>query len=267
MGRIIVFGAGGRAGRAAVEEARRRGHRVTAVVRDPARYGDLAAGGAALTPDGAAGRTADDTVTTPDRAVTAAGDAAGRTADAAVTTPDGSAASAGGGTANGVPVVAGDVTEADVVVRLAVGHDAAINAAADLGARPGDFFPAAARALLDGLARAGVGRLDPLGLASALETGSGTLLMDTPGYPQEYRAFYLGHAAGTDVLRTASTPLDWLVLSPAGDFDHGGTRTGRYRTAPAGAASRISYADFAIALLDEIDAPKHHRTHLGVEAG
>ncbi|MET8046846.1 hypothetical protein ABZU75_04530 [Streptosporangium sp. NPDC005286] len=54
---------------------------------------------------------------------------------------------------------------------------------------------------------------------------------------------------------------------PAGDFDHGGDRTGRYRTAPADADSRISYADFAIALLDEIDTPKHHRTYLGVEQG
>ncbi|HEX2312530.1 MAG TPA: NAD(P)H-binding protein, partial [Thermomonospora sp.] len=43
MGKIIVFGAGGRAGRAAVAEAVRRGHEVTAVVRDPARHPDLAA--------------------------------------------------------------------------------------------------------------------------------------------------------------------------------------------------------------------------------
>lgn len=54
---------------------------------------------------------------------------------------------------------------------------------------------------------------------------------------------------------------------PARNLDHGGDRTGRYRTAPADADSRISYADFAIALLDEIDTPKHHRTHLGVEQG
>lgn len=69
-----------------------------------------------------------------------------------------------------------------------------------------------------------------------------------------------------DVLRTVPPGLDWLVLSPAGDFDHGGARTGRYRTAPAEATSRISYADFAIALLDEIDNPQYHRTHVGLEA-
>jgi hypothetical protein len=106
-----------------------------------------------------------------------------------------------------------------------------------------------------------------VGLASILETASGVKLMDTPGYPQEYRSFYLGHATGTDAFRAAATTLDWLAISPAGDFDHGGARNVRYRTARADAASRISYADFAIALLDEIDAPRHHRTHLGVEEG
>jgi uncharacterized protein len=188
MGRIAVFGAGGRAGRAAVGEARRRGHQVTAVVRDPAEYGDLAAGG--------------------------------------------------------VRLVAGDVTDVDSVARVAVGHDAAISAVYDAGAQPDVFFTGAARALLDGLARAGVGRLLVVGLASVLKT-----------------------AAGVDALRAATTELDWLVVSPAGDFDHGGGRTGRYRAAAAEAASRVSYADFAVALLDEIDTPKHHRSHLGVEAG
>src|SRR5262245_54535021 len=41
MGRIVIFGAGGRAGRQAVAEARRRGHEVTAVLRDPSRYGGV----------------------------------------------------------------------------------------------------------------------------------------------------------------------------------------------------------------------------------
>jgi uncharacterized protein len=210
MSRIIIFGAGGRAGRAAVQEAILRGHQVTVVVRDPAKYADLAA--------------------------------------------------------DGVRIVAGDVTDSVSVAQLAQNHDAAISAAVDLSTPPDVFFASAASALLDGLARAGVERLLVVGLSSVLETASGELLMDTPSYPQEYRFFYLGHAAGMDVLRAATT-LDWLVISPAGDFDHGGTRTGRYRPAAADARSRISYADLAIALLDEIDTPKHHRTHLGVEEG
>ncbi|SCL64836.1 NAD(P)-dependent oxidoreductase [Micromonospora peucetia] len=212
MGRIIVFGAGGRAGRAAVREAQGRGHQVTAVVRDPARHPDLAS-------------------------------------------------------TDAVRVTSGDVTDADRVGVLAVGHDAAIHAAADLTAPPDVFFPAAARALTTGLASAGVGRLLVVGLASVLPTAGGDLLMDTAGYPQEYRSFYLGHAAGAEMLRHAGPELDWLVLSPAGDFDHAGTGTGRYRQAAADAASRISYADFAVALLDEIETPRHRQVHLGVEQG
>ncbi|MDI6104055.1 NAD(P)H-binding protein [Actinoplanes sp. NEAU-A12] len=210
MGRIVIFGAGGRAGRAAVAEARRRGHRVTAVVRDPRAHGGLAT--------------------------------------------------------DGVRVVAGDVTDGDSVARAAAGHDAAISAVYDPAAPPALFYTGAARALLAGLGRAEVTRLLVVGLASVLTTEGGTALMDVPGYPQEYRTFYLAHAAGTEVLRTAAGGVDWLVVSPAGDFDHAGSRTGRYRPATADAASLISYADLAVALIDEIDTPRHHRTHLGVEA-
>jgi putative NADH-flavin reductase len=211
MGNIVVFGAGGRAGRASVVEARRRGHLVTAVVREPGKYVSLAG--------------------------------------------------------EGVRVVAGDVTDNDSVASVAEGHDAAISAVYDAGAEPGAFFVGAARALVDGLPRAGVRRLLVVGLASVLPDASGTILMDTPGYPQDYRSFYVAHAAGAEALRTGADGIDWLIVSPAGDFDHDGVRTGHYRTAAADAASRISYPDLAVALLDEIDMPGHHRTHLGVEAG
>lgn len=48
MGRIVVYGAGGRAGRRAVAEARRRGHEVVAVVRDPAKHAGVAGEGIRL---------------------------------------------------------------------------------------------------------------------------------------------------------------------------------------------------------------------------
>ncbi|MGW1766891.1 NAD(P)-dependent oxidoreductase [Streptomyces sp. NPDC002073] len=159
----------------------------------------------------------------------------------------------------------GDVTDAAAVARLAAGHDAVVAAVYDPGADPGVFFPAAARALADGTARAGAGRLVVAGLASVLPTADGTLLMDTPDYPQAYRAFYEGHAAGVDALRgPAGGGVDWLVLSPAGDFDHEGEAGGGYVVAPAAAEARITHADFAAALLDEVERPTHHGVHVGV---
>lgn len=203
--RIVIFGAGGRAGRQAVAEAHRRGHQVTAVVRDPEGHSDLP----------------------------------------------------------GAQVVAGDVTDAVSIAHAAVGHDAAISAAVDLSMPPYDFFTASSRALATGLAKAGVRRLVVVGLASIMPGASGAPLMDEPGYPNEYRSFYLGHAAGLAELQSGD--LDWAYLAPAGDFDHDGTRSGSYQFAEYGdAASRISYADFAVALIDEIDAPRHRRAAVSV---
>ncbi|TDC50844.1 NAD-dependent epimerase/dehydratase family protein [Jiangella ureilytica] len=164
-----------------------------------------------------------------------------------------------------VRLVAGDVTDADAVATLSAGHDAAVHAAADLGVPAARFFPAAATALLSGLTTAGVRRLVAVGLASQLPDVTGTPLIDTPGYPSEHREFMIGHGAGLDVFRTALTSLDWLVIAPAGDFDHGGPRIGRYRFVPGDAASRISYADLAVAVADELERPRHHRLALGVE--
>jgi putative NADH-flavin reductase len=200
MGKVLVIGARGRAGRAAVDEARRRGHEVTAVARTTGNASDL---------------------------------------------------------------VAGDVTDTGRIAELAAGHDAVIAAVYDGGTDPSEFFPKASRALADGLDKAGVSRLIWVGLASILPTADGTLLMDTPDYPQDYRAFYLAHQTALDTF--AASTLDWVSIAPAGDFNHANPiRTGTYRIAPADASGLISYADLAIALLDEYDRPTHHGCAIGV---
>nr|WSW69153.1 NAD(P)H-binding protein [Streptomyces sp. NBC_00995] len=206
--RIVVFGAGGRAGRRAVAEAVARGHQVTAVVRDPDRHGDFGAG---------------------------------------------------------VSVVAGDVTRADSVAGVAAEHDAAISAAGRLDMPSDEFFVSAAHALLDGLARAGVGRLVLIGIGSTLETAPGVAVHDAPGFPEAARAFSLGHTAELGVLRAAETDIDWLVVAPPPVMlDDVAPRTGRYRTGAeqvmTDGAPSFSYADLAVALIDEIETPKHHRS-------
>jgi uncharacterized protein len=198
VSKILVIGARGRAGAAAVAEARERGHDVLGVAR-------TAEGG----------------------------------------------------------LIAGDVTDAGRIAGLAAGYDAVIAGVYDGGSDPGEFFPAAARALVEGLEKAGVSRLVWVGLASILPTADGTLLMDSPGYPTEYRSFFLAHQAALDLF--AGSPLDWVSIAPAGDFNHADpSRKGSYRVAPADAQDLISYADFAAALVDEADNPTHHRTAIGV---
>ncbi|MCX5412501.1 NAD(P)-dependent oxidoreductase [Streptomyces sp. NBC_00059] len=209
---IVVFGAGGRAGRRAVAEAVARGHRVTAVVRNPDAYRDLAG--------------------------------------------------------TGVNVVSGDVTDADSVALVSDGHDAAISAAGRTDMDSEEFYVSAAHALLDGLSRAGVGRLVLIGIGSTLETAPGVMVHDAPGYPEEWRAFSLGHAAELGVLRAAVTEIDWVVIAPPPVMlDVEAPRTGRYRTGghqvlppSADGATGFSYADLAVALIDEIENPVHRRS-------
>ncbi|OMI41294.1 NAD(P)-dependent oxidoreductase [Streptomyces sparsogenes] len=211
MARIAVFGAGGRVGRHLVAEADGRGHQVTAVVRDPAKYPGLAAGN--------------------------------------------------------VTVVAGDVTDPAGVAAAVTGHDAVISSIyrEDIDAK--ELYGGAARALLAGLGEAGVGRLVVIGLAATLETERGVRVLDAPDFPEAFRTFALGHAAGLEVLRSAPPELDWLVANPPMNLEWEGARTGRYRLfggqLPPG-GGRISYADLAIAVLDEIETPQHHRTQLAV---
>jgi putative NADH-flavin reductase len=203
---IVVFGAGGRAGRRVVAEATARGHRVTAVVRDPARHPDL-------------------------------------------------------------PAVAGDVTDAASVAAVAAGHDVAVNAAARLDVAADAFFPAAARALLSGLPAAGVGRLVAIGIGTVLEAAPGVAVHDTPGFPADARAFSLGHAAGLDALR-GDHDLDWVVLAPPPVvLDDVAERTGRYRLGDGrvlSGATAFSYADLAVAVVDEVERAAHHRALVAV---
>lgn len=219
MSRIVIFGAGGRAGHHAVAEAASRGHEVIAVVRDPATHPELARAGA------------------------------------------------------GVTVVAGDVTEADSVATVATGADAAVNAAARLDMSSVDFFEGAARALLDGLGRTGTARLVQIGIGSTLEVAPGVAVHDTPDFPAEGRTFSLGHSAGLDVWRQADTDIDWLVVAPPPTLlDDEALPTRRYQIgghqvlpSPEG-APMFAYADLAVAVLDQIDSPTHHRDLVAVGA-
>ena len=167
-------------------------------------------------------------------------------------------------------MVRGDATDADSVASLAAGHDAAVNASARMDMPSEEYFTPAARALLDGLTRAGVGRLVVLGIATTLEVspGSGVRVMDDPAFPEEYRLFSQGHVAEFELLlEEAPAGLDWLMVVEPLDLNAQAPSTGAYRTAVGSVVAgsgRISHADLAVALLDEIEVPRHRRVQLGV---
>jgi hypothetical protein len=162
----------------------------------------------------------------------------------------------------GLTSIAGDVTDAASVAATAAGHDLAINAIGGAAKQPG-VHTRAAHALLEGLPRAGVKRLAVVGGAGSLETAPGVRHVDNPDFVEAYKPEALGQAEALDVYRAADAgELEWTYLSPAATIMPG-ERTGIFRLdgdqllRDADGRSEISIEDYAVALLDEVEAPKH----------
>ena len=91
----------------------------------------------------------------------------------------------------------------------------------------------------------------------------GVQLVDTPEFPDIYKAEALAGRDFLNVLRTENE-LDWTFLSPSALFVPG-ERTGKFRLGTdelligTNGESKISMEDFAIALVDELENPKHSR--------
>ncbi|UPM54063.1 NAD(P)-dependent oxidoreductase [Gottfriedia acidiceleris] len=87
-------------------------------------------------------------------------------------------------------------------------------------------------------------------------------LVDTPEFPKEYYATASKMTKGLHDLQK-TTDIKWTFISPAAFFDPNGKRTGAYQKGKDNfivnkkGNSYVSYADYAIALLDEIENPQH----------
>lgn len=92
-----------------------------------------------------------------------------------------------------------------------------------------------------------------------------TRLVDAPDFPDSYKPLALNMAKGLDFLRTVKD-VNWTYFSPAAEFIADGKRTGKYILGGEefftnnNGQSKISYADYAIAMIDEIESGKYNRT-------
>lgn len=156
----------------------------------------------------------------------------------------------------GVTPVAGDAADPTALARLIRGNDAVISAL---------NFDIPADALLSALKQAGVGRLLVTGGAASLETAPGVRLIDDPNLqvPEAWKPAMLGGIAFLDALRQEGE-IDWTFFSPAALIFEG-PRLGRFRlgrdqlVTDAAGESKISFADYAIAMVDELEQKRHSR--------
>jgi putative NADH-flavin reductase len=136
-------------------------------------------------------------------------------------------------------------------------------------ADPG-VYAIAARAMLKALETYPRMRLIVVGGAGSLERQPGVTEIDSPedlrktlkslGLPVEYEVAVRGHRDALNVLRLSNRL--WTYFSPAEQI-YAGERTGRFRlggdqlVVDADGRSRISFEDAAIALIDEVELPRH----------
>lgn len=199
---VAIIGAAGRAGSRIQAELLRRGHSVTAIVRNPAKVA----------------------------------------------------------AAPGLTVKAGDANNAETLAPLLAGHDAVVSAVM--------FLDSNAESLIGAAKASGVPRYLVVGGAGSLEVAPGMRVLDLPEFPEIYKAEATKGAEFLDRLKTEPT-LNWTFLSPSAEFVLG-ERTAKFRVgsdsllADETGRSWISYEDFAVALVDEIETPKHERKRFTV---
>ncbi len=170
----------------------------------------------------------------------------------------------------GVTYVEGSVLDLDALGDVLAGADFVVSAHSprgDMSDRVLDVLRDLADRLTGTRTRLGVVG----GAMGSLSAPGGPRLWDL-GVPEEYR-----HEAGVgvetlDLLQASDPGLDWFLVHPPKVFGAWvpGERTGSYREGgdvvveDADGESFISGADFAIALVDEIDEPRRHRDRFTV---
>lgn len=160
----------------------------------------------------------------------------------------------------GVTYASADATQSETLTPLFKDKDAVISATRFVGSNPQE--------LLNAVRRSGVPRLLMVGGAGSLDLAPGKLLIESPDFPEAYRPEAVAGVHVLNILR-ATTDVDWTFLSPSAIFTPG-ERTGIFRLGDdelltdATGKSHISMEDFAIAMVDELEHPRHHRRRFTV---
>ncbi|WP_353113931.1 NAD(P)H-binding protein [Microbacterium sp.] len=171
---------------------------------------------------------------------------------------------------DGVVYVQGSVLDLDALGDVFAGADAVVSSLSPRGDMENAVLDVL-RGLIAKLAGTPT-RLGVVGGAGgSLSAEGGPRLIDLD-FPEEYKHEAQVGVDSLELLQQSDASLDWFLIHPAEVFGPWaeGERTGGYRTGGAvvvrdeEGGSFISGADFAIAVVDEIEAPKHHRDRFTV---
>jgi putative NADH-flavin reductase len=170
-------------------------------------------------------------------------------------------------------IIKGDVMDSDKLSELFKGNNVVISAYNAGWTNPDLYneFLKGSQSIQEAVKKSGVKRYIVIGGAGSLFVAPDVQLIDTPQFPAEWKPGALAARDYLNILKKENE-LDWTFVSPAIEMNQGTPheRKGTYRTGldnpvfDANNKSTISVEDLAVAILDEVENPKHIRVRFTV---
>jgi uncharacterized protein len=155
-----------------------------------------------------------------------------------------------------------DALDTSALASVLKGHDAVISAFGINWDKPETFhlFSDIAQSVINAAKKAAIKRVINVGGAGSLEVAPGVQLVDTPSFPEAWKLGADEQRKSLEVFRKEKD-LEWTFFSPAIIIEPG-PRTGKFRLGKDNPVfdekgnSTISYDDYAVALIDELERPR-----------
>lgn len=149
----------------------------------------------------------------------------------------------------GLDIFKGDVFDGDSVAEAVVAHDAAIVCLGSTGLRDKSTLSTGTKAVVDAMVEHDVERLVVMSAAGVGESWEQIPLSSKVLFRTMLRNVFSDHEAQETVVRLS--PLDWTIVRPAVLKDDPGT--GSYVVTNSGSITKITRADVATCLVDQLD--------------
>ena len=165
-----------------------------------------------------------------------------------------------------VKAVKDDLSSVEAIASIIAGADVVVSAYAPPPDNT-DALLAVTERQIAAVKKTGTARLIVVGGAGLLEVAPGVTLIASGYLPEAYLPIAKSHEKALGALKASG--INWTYFSPAAYFVPG-ERTGKFRLgttkliANEQGESRISFEDYAIALVDEIEKPAHERGQLSI---
>lgn len=174
-----------------------------------------------------------------------------------------------------VKTIRDDLSDADRIAQIIAGTDAAVSAFGPASTDPRyktdihytDQLVSVTERLIVATRKASISRLIVVGGAGSLWFSPGVTVLESGHWPKPYACIATSHTKAFAALK--SSDINWTYFSPP-MLILPGERTGKFRLGgddlikDANGKSHISFEDYAIAMVDEIEKPAHERARFTI---